>query len=207
MAVQIHPWEPIFPINHDETMKTETKAVLETERLLLRPPEEGDKPAMIRLIGDERVSRWLSRVPHPYTQEHADEWIERNENPDNPTTAFAITLKATGEFMGTVGIHPEEDGLRAEMGFWIGVPYWGHGYCTEAARAALGFAFESLGFERIEAGHLPGNTASANVQEKIGIRYEGTLRWGISRFGVMHDKVLRAIIRPDWEALRSSEGK
>jgi RimJ/RimL family protein N-acetyltransferase len=96
--------------------------------------------------------------------------------------AFAITLAGTGEVCGVIGLRVEPEHRRAELGFWLGVPYWGRGYCTEAAQAVVAFGFEVLKLNRIYAGHFKGNTASQRVMLKLGMRHEGCFRQHILKW-------------------------
>ena len=120
---------------------------------------------------------------------------------DDGAMAFAIADRDSNELIGAIGVHPEDNGLAAEIGFWIGVPFWGRGYCTEAAREILRHCFEDLGLQRVHAGHFTENVASGRVQQKIGMRKEGLLRWGAVRFGELKDLVKYGIVRPDWDQL------
>lgn len=183
------------------------RPTLETERLLLRPFQLTDAVDVRRLIGDIRVSRNLSLVPHPYPEGLAEEWIsgQRADYEAGKNLNFAMTLKNSGELMGSIGLHPKEDLLRAEVGYWVGVPYWGKGYTTEALTEMIRFGFDDFALQRIFATHFVSNPASGRVMEKVGMQLEGLMRLGISRFGVLSDSMQRAIIKPDWERQREAE--
>lgn len=178
--------------------------VLRTERLRLRQPRMSDAARIREYASDARVAEMTAQIPHPYPENSATEWIEvlQAERKADDEIVFAVTRKEEDELLGVVGVQPNENGYVAELGFWVGVPHWGQGYCTEAASEVLRFCFEDLALERIFAGHLVGNDASGRVQEKIGMRKEGCARWGVFRFGEPKDLVLYGIIRPDWEALQ-----
>ena len=125
------------------------------------------------------------KVPHPYEDGMAERWIanhgdwfERGEQ-----AVFAITRKDDGRLLGAIGLRMKLDDQRAELGYWIGKPYWGQGYCTEAARAILTFSFERLGLHRIQACHFTRNPASGRVLQKIGMIHEGRLRQHRKRSG------------------------
>jgi RimJ/RimL family protein N-acetyltransferase len=87
------------------------------------------------------------------------------------------------------------DHALAEMGYWIGKPFWNHGYCTEAAKRLVRFGFEALQLNRILARHLSRNPASGRVMEKIGMQYEGCLRQHIKKWGVFEDLKIYAILK------------
>lgn len=179
--------------------KLEQQPTLETERLRLRPLKLSDAPAVQEYVSDARVAEMTSQIPHPYPELGAEEWIRGHGSGEE--TVFARARKKDDEMIGAIGIRPESHGLAAEIGFWVGIPYWGHGFCTEAAREILRYCFEELGIQRVWAGHIAGNEASGRVQQKIGIKHEGYSPWAIFRFGEPKDRVLFGIIRPDWEEM------
>ena len=176
---------------------------LETPRLRLRPLNLSDAPRIQVLAGDEDVARTTSRIPHPYPEGAAREWIEAPRMEEH--TPFAIAERATDDLIGGIGFSLQEGGLIAEIGFWVGKPYWNQGFCTEAAREIVRYCFEDLGVNRVHAGHFAGNGASGRVQEKIGMRREGWQRWGVSRFGEMKDLVLYGMTRPDWLEAKAAD--
>lgn len=146
-------------------------ATLTTDHLILRPFVLEDAPRVRELAGDPDVALMTTRVPHPYEEGMAEEWIASLGG----EVVFAV-VEAEGRLVGAVGLRLEPEHRRAELGFWIGKPYWGRGYATEAGRAVVDHGFRDLGLERIYARHLPENPASGRVLEKIGMRREGVLR-------------------------------
>jgi RimJ/RimL family protein N-acetyltransferase len=146
--------------------------ILETARLLLRPPRATDISRFVPLLNDFDVSKNLSRVPHPYTEDDgcafitivAQGWASGEDLP------FAILRKADGRFIGACGVHPSRNW---EFGYWIGKPFWGFGYATEATSRVVRFAFEELGTERLTAGWYFDNPASGNVLRKLGCEPDG----------------------------------
>ena len=141
---------------------------LETERLILRPPEAADIPALVPLIGDFEVARNLSRVPYPYPESAAREFVARCAENRAAGTDFnyAITRRADGVFLGGCGVHLKETGF--EFGYWLGRPFWGHGFASEAARRLVAFAFEELEVPCLIAGWFHDNPASGRVLAKLG---------------------------------------
>jgi RimJ/RimL family protein N-acetyltransferase len=180
---------------------------LETERLLMRPFTLTDVPMVAKLANDKRVADTLGGMPHPYSEKDAREWIEKHEDffEERGTCCFAITCKESGEFMGSMSVRPSADRLRADCGYWLGHRYWGKGFATEALRELIRFSFEELGVMRVSATHFPHNPASGRVMEKAGMKLEGRMRLGISKFGELHDAMLRAIVRPDWDRSKGDE--
>jgi RimJ/RimL family protein N-acetyltransferase len=142
--------------------------VLETERLVLRAPRLADAEAIARLANDRRVAENTARIPHPYACEDADEFVAA-VNRGEDEAVFAVVLK--GELIGMCGVEPRED--KAEIGYWLGVPYWGHGYATEAARAMIDHAFGTLGHQTLEASARVSNPVSRRVLEKCGFQWTG----------------------------------
>jgi RimJ/RimL family protein N-acetyltransferase len=145
--------------------------ILETERLLLRPPRAADISHFMPLLNDFEVSKNLSRVPYPYTEDDACAFIVKMASAlaAGADYVFAILLKQ-GVFIGLCGVHPEGGW---EFGYWLGKPYWGRGYATEAGSRAVQFAFEDLMAETLNAGWFHDNPASGRVLEKLGFRATG----------------------------------
>ncbi len=144
--------------------------VLATKRLVLRAPRAGDAAAIASLINDRRIAENTARIPHPYSLADAHAFLaQANREPSQPS--FLIAL-ADGTIVGGCGIHVLRGGER-ELGYWIGVPYWGRGYATEAARAVVDHAFEALGCERLTSGARVSNPASRRVLEKCGFQWTG----------------------------------
>jgi RimJ/RimL family protein N-acetyltransferase len=148
---------------------------LHSDRLLLRPPEAGDVPFIVPLADDYDVAKNLSTMPHPYCEADAQSWIARVSGEDQATGknfVFAITRKPDGGFIGACGLHLRGNGLF-EFGYWLGKPFWGRGYATEAARRLVAFAFKELKAERVWAGWFHDNPASGRVLAKLGCKPDG----------------------------------
>lgn len=176
---------------------------LTTERLLLRPFTLADAPTIQQLAGDRDIAANTLTIPHPYEHGMAEEWIgthrERFEQGD--TVNFAVTLRQGGALIGAIGLTGIDQAHRhAEIGYWIGKPYWNRGYCTEAAAAVLRYGFDVLGLNRIQAHHFSHNPASGRVMEKIGMTYEGCLRQHVQRWGVFQDLKMYGILKSEYES-------
>ena len=148
--------------------KTRCVPALKTARLLLRAPLRSDVPAMMALAGDRRVAENTARIPHPYTAADAAGLIA-SINQTGGETVFAIELDRA--LIGMCGLDPRQDGV--ELGYWLGVPFWGRGYATEAARALIDYAFDALGYEVLSSGARVSNPASRRVLEKCGFQWTG----------------------------------
>jgi len=146
---------------------------LESERLLLRVPEASDVKTIAALMNDWDVAKNLASAPFPYLEEHARDFIGRQEEGRAKGTdfVFAITRKSDAVLMGKCGLHLKARGV--EMGYWLGRPYWRQGYATEAAAQVLAFGFRNLRADHIWAGWFQGNPASGRVLEKLGFRPNG----------------------------------
>jgi len=180
------------------------QSTLRTDRLILRPYSLDDVPDVVRLIGDTRVAETLLNVPHPYYEQDAIEWISAREPEflSNKSANFAITLGATGEYLGGIGLNFNEKMNYAELGYWVGLPHWNKGYVTEAARAVVDWGFRERNLNKIFARHVPHNPASGRVMLKIGMQYEGTLREHARKGEVYFDMVMYGALRRDWEVAR-----
>ena len=173
---------------------------LQTERLLLRGFTLKDAPDVQRLVGEWEVARTLLSIPHPYEDGVAEEWIsehrttfERGEGVN-----FAIVLRERGELCGACSLIINSRDANAELGYWIGVPYWGQGYATEAAREVVRYGFEELWLHRIYAAHFGRNPASGRVLGKIGMSYEGTRREHHRKWGDYEDRVEYGLLVSEW---------
>ncbi len=140
--------------------------VLKTDRLVLRPLQMADAAAIAALACEFDVARMTARMPHPYALDDARAWI--GQIAGSGETVFAITRDS--ELIGCAGYVPL-DGIRAEIGYWLGKPWWGRGLATEAAGALVQDVFETGGFEQIDTGHFSDNAASGRVLEKLGFKY------------------------------------
>ena len=108
---------------------------------------------------------------------------------------FGITRAEDGALLGAIGLEINAEMQRAELGYWIGKPYWNHGYCTEAAQAVVRFAFDVLGLRRVFANHFGRNAASGRVMQKAGMRHEGTLRQHTVKWGTIDDMEVYGVLR------------
>lgn len=171
-----------------------------TSRLVLRGFQLDDAPRVAYLAGDFDIAQMVSSIPHPYEEEMAVQWIQGHESlyQTNSAIHYAITLKPDGLLIGAMGLRFDWQNQSAELGYWIGKPYWNQGYATEAAQAVLEYAFRQRNLNRVEARHMTKNPASGRVMQKIGMTYEGTLRQSIYRFGRFEDAALYSILREEF---------
>ena len=173
-----------------------TKELLKTERLTLRPLRATDAKAIVGLVGDADVARMTARIPHPYTLQDADQWIARAV--EGGEIVFAIVHD--GALIGCADYKPEENGC-AELGYWIGKPFWNKGFATEAARAVAAHAFASREIRTLSAGHFTDNPASARVLRKLGFTPSGEGNWECVARG---EDVPRVLFRLEAAGLRAA---
>ena len=173
---------------------------LTTERLILRPCVAGDAEAIQRLVSNIEIARNTLSIPHPYPDGGAAEWIakhaERYEKSEE--VEFGIVIRDDDDLVGVIGLLPKKHD-RAEIGYWIGQPYWGRGYATEAARAVIGFAFGGMRLNRVEAAHFSRNPASGRVMQKAGMQYEGRRREAVLKWDEYLDTEMYSILRREWD--------
>ena len=145
-----------------------------TERLMLRPGWPEDAPVLSRAIGDEAVVRNLARAPWPYALGDAQAFL--SATPDRLLPNFLIFARTQGapRLVGGIGLHRDDHGA-VELGYWIARPYWGLGFATEAGRAVVDLAQESLRLDRLVAGHFLDNPASGHVLRKLGFVATGQM--------------------------------
>ncbi len=151
------------------TLNEARRCILETERLVLRRPTLADANAIAHLANDRRIAENGRRLPHPYSQDHAVEFV-RSLADDKRETVFLIENNHTP--IGMVGVdwnQPE----TPELGYWLGVAHWGQGFGTEAARAVIDFTFEEFDVEQLISGARVANPSSRNILEKCGFQWTG----------------------------------
>lgn len=152
--------------------------VIETNRLTLRRMTAQDCGRVVEFLGDWDVASMLSRIAHPYAPDHylawqathAETWAKQTNLP------FAITTARDG-LIGCIGIDGERDVAgRYEIGYWLGKPYWGQGYATEAGAALLAQAEHDLGIADFISRHFVENEKSGQVLQKLGFSYTGDVK-------------------------------
>ena len=145
-----------------------------TERLLLRPGWMEDAPALHAAIADEAIVRNLAHAPWPYTLLDAKAFLMRERPPTEATSLILLRGDGAPRLIGGIGFGRMPTG-ELELGYWIGRPHWGRGYATEAGRALLDYARNSLRIQRLSAGHFIDNPASGRVLAKLGFRPLGRI--------------------------------
>ncbi len=175
---------------------------LQTERLILRAFTPADAADVRRLAGDRNVAEMTMVIPHPYEDGVAEEWIAKHQETfqKGEGLELAVTRRNDGALIGAVGLGLYAKDESAQLGYWIGKPYWGHGYCTEAARKLVRYGFEELELNRIYAVHFARNPASGRVMQKIGMQQEGCLREHAKHWNRFEDCVYYGLLRGEYMA-------
>ncbi|MGE3832088.1 MAG: GNAT family N-acetyltransferase [Parvibaculaceae bacterium] len=176
---------------------------IETDRLILHPPRSEDAAEIARLVGNRKVAFMLARVPWPYTEDDARSFLSSRDGRPDGEIVFALYRKSDPErLIGVCGYDPVSHG-KPDLGYWLGEPYWGQGYMSEAAAAVRDHAFTQSGHTLLYSGCHITNIASRRVLEKIGFKRVG-LGHIFSRARGANVPVDRfAMTRERWEGLRS----
>jgi RimJ/RimL family protein N-acetyltransferase len=181
------------------TLREARPCVLETERLLLRTPTLADVKAIARLANDRRIAMNTRRLPHPYSQDDAIEFVRRTAR-DGSDTVFLVENDLLP--IGIVGIdwsHPN----APELGYWLGVEHWGKGFATEAARAVIDFTFEEFDLKQLIAGARVNNPSSRNILEKCGFQWSGVELHRFTALGSSAPVECVRLSRSVWSSLKN----
>jgi RimJ/RimL family protein N-acetyltransferase len=143
-----------------------------TPRLILRRPDRDDVADIAFLANNRKIATMVSRMPNPYGVADARSFVERNRDGGINGGVFAVTLAATGRFIGCAALDSSK-GNGLELGYWLGEPFWGKGYATEAAHALVDLAFHGTDVERVFATCRTSNPASRRVIQKSGFQHAG----------------------------------
>ncbi len=148
-----------------------------TARLTLRPFTKNDSVDVQKLVGNVNVSKSTMSIPHPYDNRQATEWIACHQLQwyQKLAVTYAIVYSATNDLVGAISLMDISRG-EADLGYWIGEPYWNTGFCTEASNAIIRFAFHAMGLQKLTANHASNNPASGKVMRKIGMAHIGHSR-------------------------------
>ena len=173
--------------------------VLETERLILRPWEGSDAEECYKYAKDDRVGPIAGWPVHTSVENSRQAIREVLMKPE----IYAIVLKETGLPIGSIGLHRNDLASKddeMELGYWLGVPYWGRGIVPEAAKELLRHAFEDLDLQRVWCGYYDGNTKSKRVQEKLGFTYQWTTEnLPVPQMGETRTGHVNLLTKEDWQ--------
>ncbi|KAF2259951.1 acyl-CoA N-acyltransferase [Lojkania enalia] len=184
--------------------------IITTPRLIIRPMHPQDAPSMQKYAAPASITTYMSLAfAHPYTLDHANNWINTNLAAQIQNNFCICETSVPDISIGGIGIKPGSDvqAHTAEVGYWIGEPFWGKGYITEALRAMTDWVFTARGeqYRRLSAKVFSGNTASMRCLVKCGYREEGVLRGDAEKHGKVYDSHVFGLTKGDWEELKRSE--
>jgi ribosomal-protein-alanine N-acetyltransferase len=172
----------------------------ETNRLLLRHFDSSDAKVVQVLAGNEEVARTTLSIPYPYPDGAAEGWIEatRQSSEKGDNYAFAMVKKEDESLIGCMSLGVSKNHKRAELAYWVGLPFWGQGFATEAAQRIVQFGFEDLELNRIFAAAMTNNPGSYQVMTKIGMKHEGTFPQHVMKWGSYEDLVFYGMVKSDY---------
>jgi [ribosomal protein S5]-alanine N-acetyltransferase len=170
---------------------------LETDRLQLRPLKIEDSEIVERLASDYDVAKSTLTIPHPYPKGSAKDFIESvlGAEKNGRIVICAMIEKESDEFIGIINVSLQDAYKRGELAYWVGKPYWGKGYGTEAAKVLTAYCFHELELNKVFACAFTDNPGSFRIMEKIGFEYEGTLKQHVARDGEYKDLCYYGIVR------------
>lgn len=169
--------------------------------LELRPFSMDDVSSIAKYANNENIEKWLrDGFPHPYSLKDAKDFIEPLVDMESPNI-FAISLD--GEAIGSLGVFFQENVYKrsAEIGYWLGEPFWGRGIMASSIRVLTQYLFSSYDLVRIFSEPYSDNIASIKTLEKAGYKYEGTKKKAVYKHGQFHDTCLYAAIKGEWTKL------
>ena len=175
---------------------------IKTERLLLRGFQPSDAAAVQELAGVYEVAEMTLNIPHPYLDGMAETWIETHQEDfeSGGGVVFAMIDQKSKLLMGAAGLIVTPRFNRAELGYWVGKPYWDQGYATEASKALLKYGFETMQLNKIHASHMTRNPSSGRVMQKIGMESEGILKQHALKWDEFVDLAVYGILASSWLA-------
>jgi RimJ/RimL family protein N-acetyltransferase len=169
------------------------------ERVTLRPWRPSDAPSLQKHANNRNVASQLrDRFPYPYTLADARSFIQ-SVTGARPTMLFAMVVD--DEAVGGIGFFPGADVERfsAEIGYWLGEPFWGRGITVEAIQLVSAYAFGTCNMLRLFALPFADNARSTRVLEKAGYTREALLRSSSVKYGAIRDQALYARVNPNWK--------
>jgi [ribosomal protein S5]-alanine N-acetyltransferase len=179
---------------------------LETNRLILRPLRVTDAASIQIAASDRAIAHTMLSIPHPYPDGEAARYVAKQqaEFELEQAVTFAIERKVEKILLGLIEIREiEQEHSQAELSFWLASKHWGQGYMSEALAPVVQFGFEVLELNRLYAYHMVRNPGSGKVLQANGFVHEGVLRQRVRKWGVFEDVALWAILRTDWQNIRS----
>ena len=149
--------------------------MIKSKIFILRPYRKWDEKSLIENINDRNVSKFMSKVPYPYTMKDAKKWVNECRKSNKNKTALSFAIDIGGKIIGGIGLMNIEKRM-AELGYWLGKKYWNKGIMTEAVKLVTNLGFKKLKLGRIYATIFVKNRASAKALENNGYKFEGLMK-------------------------------
>lgn len=176
---------------------------LETERLIMNRPNEGDTDSLISFLNESaEFSENTLNIPFPYKNSDAEFFLSKIVDEgfaDGSNITFAVRLKEDSLFAGVIGLTIFPEHQKAECGYWIAKSFQNKGYVSEALKKIIAFAFEELNLNKIYATYYPHNPASGKVMEKCGMNYEATFEKEIFKKGRFVDLIRFSLLKKEFQ--------
>lgn len=175
---------------------------LNGDRVVLREFRDTDVEAVLALIGDSRVTEWLSFDTRNRQDAEAMLAGVAQRREVRPRTEFYMAITPGDESDQCVGfMRLALNGVKAgKLGYAVAFDHWGRGYATDAARTIIDYGFHTLDLHRISAAIGPDNSASIRMAERLGMTREGVIRDHVFTNGGWRDSVLYSVLAPEWNA-------
>ncbi len=190
----------IEPISRAINISDQLIPTIQTDRLVLRPFHIEDSKEVQRQVGSPKVAATTAAIPHPYPDGAAEEWISKHQGWFNSGTSvdFAIVLKGANKLIGNISLMINKANQKAEIGYWLGEEHWNNGYCTEAMKEVIKYAFEVRNLNKITCRHMMTNPSSGKVMIKSGLTQEGYLKQELLKDGQFYDTVVYGLLKSEW---------
>ena len=166
-------------------------------KITFRDYQRSDLLRLIALLDNPKVSQYLATVPYPYTQQDGEWWLDVGAK--SPEDITQVIENDKGEFVGAIAIR-KGGGIKqhqAEIGYWIGEPYWRQTIASSAVQQFSDYCMKELGYKKLFAGVFEPNKGSMKVLEKCGYKLEAILKKGVCKDGKYYDEYFYSLMAPD----------
>lgn len=173
--------------------------LLDGKRIILRSLTLEDAEKIEEYASDYEIAKTTLYIPHPYPKGSARDFVAKvlEAEQNGKAITFAIVSKEDYGLIGLISIGPVMEHRRGELGYWVGKPFWGKGYGTEAATMVIKYGFEILNLNRIYAAAFTSNPGSWRIMEKCGMKHEGVFRNHVVKDGKPIDITYYSILKEE----------
>lgn len=178
---------------------------IESQRLKYRPLTLSDAARVQLLAGHPKIAETTSTIPHPYLDGIAEQWISSHAKACTEGRGFdwAIELKSNSLLIGNISCFIDQKNKKVEIGYWVGLDFWGQGYMTESLITIRDFLFHKTEINKITCRHIQNNPASGKVMLKAGLLHEGTLKQEFFKNEKFQDMIVYGLTRDDYQKISS----